>query len=131
MGKNISNKKCRQKGQAMFVVIGLLSLGLVLMTTNIMVGIIEHDLTLALQQSDQGRALAEAGAEEAVLRLLRNPDYEGGSFVIDEKNVNINVEGDNPKVITSQINYLGAEKELRVKVDTTSGETDTVSWQEE
>lgn len=122
--------KIRQQGQAMFAVVGLLSLGLLILSTNILVGIIEHNLSLIWQQSDQGRCIAEAGTEEAVLRILRDPDYGGGILVIDGRNVTIEVTGNNPKTITSQVNFFGKEKRIRAEVTLGTGESEITNWEE-
>ncbi len=114
----------------MFAVVGLLSLGLLMLSTNILVGIIEHNLSLGFQQSDQGRCLAEAGAEEAILRLLRDPNYQGGQLVIDGRDVIINISGDNPKTIESSVNYFGKEKRVRVRVLAGVGDSQITSWEE-
>lgn len=123
-------KNKKQSGQAMLAVVGLLSVGLLMATTNILIGIIGHDQALAFQQSDQGRCLAEAGAEEASLRLARNPDYSGGQLVIDEKNVNIEVSGDNAKTVVSSVNYFGKIKKVQVTVNISSGLAEITDWQE-
>lgn len=112
-------------------VVGLLSVGLLMASTNIMIGIIQHDQALALNQSDQGRALAEAGVEEAVLRLLRDKDYSGGSLVLDGKNVTIEVTGDETnKTITSSVNYFGKNKAVQAEVTNLSGVMEVSSWQD-
>lgn len=120
----------QQSGQAMIAVVGLLSVGLLMASTNIMIGIIQHDQALAFQQSDQGRCLAEAGVEEAIIRLLRNPDYQGGQLVLSDKNVNIEVSGDNPKTIVSTVDYFGKVKSTKVEVSLTSGSLEVLSWED-
>jgi len=114
----------------MFAVVGLLSLGLLILSTNILVGIISHDLSLISQQSDQGRSLAEAGVEEAALRLLRDPGYHGGTLVIDDKNVIISVTGDGPKIITSEVDYFGKDKKIRAEVTLGVGQSQVTNWEE-
>jgi len=121
----------KQSGQAMLVVVGLLSVGLLMASTNIMIGIIQHDQALALSHSDQSRALVEGGVEEAVLRLLRDNSYSGGNLVIDGKNVTIKVTGDETnKTITSSVNYFGKNKLVQVEVVNISGIIEIDSWQD-
>jgi len=125
-----NQKKNNQKGQAMFAIVGLLSLGLLVLSTNILIGIIEHNLSLSFQQSDQGRVVAEAGLEEASIRLLRDPDYEGGQLLINGRNVIIEVSGENPKTISSSVNYFGKLKRVRAEVIFASGQNQLSNWEE-
>ena len=125
-----NQKKNKQKGQAMFAIVGLLSLGLLVLSTNILIGIIEHNLSLSFQQSDQGRVIAEAGLEEASIRLLRDPEYDGGQLVINGRNVIIGVSGENPKTISSSVNYFGKLKRVRAEVIFASGENQLSNWEE-
>ena len=127
---NSKYTKNKQKGQAMFAIVGLLSLGLLILSTNILIGIIEHNLSLSFQQSDQGRVVAEAGLEEANLRLLRDPDYDGGTLVINGRNVIIDVSGENPKTISSSVNYFGKLKRVRAEVIFASGQNQLSNWEE-
>lgn len=43
--------------------------------------------------------LAESGVEEAILRLVRNPQYISGTLTSGEGTATINVTGENPKII--------------------------------
>jgi hypothetical protein len=126
----MKNKK--QSGQAMLAVVGLLSVGLLMASTNVMIGIIQHDQTLYFQQSNQGRQLVEAGVEEAIIRLLREPDYQGGQLVIDGKDVKIEVlEGDqSDKVIIASVNYFGKEKKVQAEINQSSGRLEIESWED-
>ncbi len=126
MIKKIKN----QSGQAMIAVVGLLSVGLLVASANMMIGVIQHDQALAFQQSDQGRCLAEAGVEESIIRLLRDPDYQGGELVLDDKNVNIEISDSNPKVITSSVDYFGKVKTVEAEIILGSGGLEIVSWED-
>lgn len=45
--------------------------------------------------------IADSGAENALLRLLRNPDYPGETLPVGDGEAQVNVTGTDPKTITS------------------------------
>jgi hypothetical protein len=53
---------------------------------------------------------AKAGYENALLRLLRDPDYTGETLTINGGSVTITVSGTDPKTITSIATKAGFTK---------------------
>jgi hypothetical protein len=94
-------------------------------------------LTLATSQSNQQfmqgqQALsnAESGVENALIQLLRNPNYVGETLTLPDGTATILASGSNPKVVNVSGVAGSAVRKLRVTISTTAGVSEIVSWQE-
>lgn len=82
-------------------------------------------------QSERALAAAESGAEEGLLRLLRNPGATGPfSLSLDGSDVTITYMGTTPQVITSQATYGSLTRTLQVEASFTDGQLNVSEWQE-
>ncbi len=73
---------------------------------------------------------AEGGAENAILRLLRNPEYTGESLNIGLGTDTINVTGTTDKVIVSEGNYNSFTRKVRVNGTFVSNQLNITDWLE-
>ena len=74
--------------------------------------------------------VAESGAENAMIRFLRDPNYAGETLAVGSGTATITVTGTNPKIITSagvNGNYL---RKIQVTLDNTNNILSITSWQE-
>lgn len=76
-------------------------------------------------------AVAESGAENAILRLLRDPSYTGESNLpIGPGTATIVVTGSSPTIITSIATVGIYSRTIQVAVTNTGGLLTITSWQE-
>jgi hypothetical protein len=72
---------------------------------------------------------AEGGAETALLKLLRNPNYTGETFTIDLTAVTISVTGSTTKTILSQATMGTITKKVQIVVNyPLTGSMTVSSW---
>lgn len=76
----------------------------------------------------RARHTAEAGAENALLRLIRNPNYSGETLVIDGATATIVVSGTSPKTIISSSTSGGITQAVEVVADYINNRLTVVSW---
>ncbi len=74
--------------------------------------------------------LAESGAEEALLQLLRNPSYAGETLTTAAGTATITVTGTNPKTIVSSATVSTFRRKIQVDASFTGGVLTVTSWQE-
>lgn len=72
-----------RKGQALISLIFISVIGITIATGAVMLVLINSQSTLDLQQSTLVFEVAQSGAEKALLKLLRDPDYTGETMVVD------------------------------------------------
>ncbi|MBI4079240.1 MAG: hypothetical protein HY429_03000 [Candidatus Levybacteria bacterium] len=83
-----------------------------------------------LEQGMNALSIAESGAENAYLRLIRDTTYTGESVALDGGTAVIQVTGTNPKVIRSQGTIGLYTHIVEVEVQITNNEYTISSWKE-
>ncbi len=84
-------------------------------------------------RSEQGASafqVAESGAENAILRLLRDPSYQGETLTVGEGAATITVTGTDPLTITSVGRVNTFSRTVRVVVGYTDYIISIQSWNE-
>ncbi len=79
------------KGQALISLLFISLIGITIATGATMLVLINSQSGLKFQQGTIAYELAQSGAENALLRLLRNPAYTGESMSIGDGTVDIQV----------------------------------------
>lgn len=91
------------------------------------------DNTLGSSQTQSGLSslmLAESGIENAMLVLLRNPDYTGEVLTIGDATVTVDVSGTTEKTIVSQSVIGNHSKKIEVTASYVDNVLTITSWQE-
>jgi len=109
------------------IIISAICLAIALSVT--LAGIGEIQMGADLAQSDKARAFTEACMDEALLQLIRDPDYSGEDLTLNGGTCNINIDktGPNP-IITCAGSFKQFTKSLRVEFDMANKKI--LSWQE-
>jgi hypothetical protein len=82
-----------ERGQAFITLIIIAALGIIIATTAAIIIVINSQSGMELQQGIVAYDIAESGAENALLHLLRNPEYTGeANLAVGQGTVNISVE---------------------------------------
>ncbi len=74
--------------------------------------------------------LAESGAEEAMLRLLRDPAYAGETLTTIDGAVTIAVTGSSQKTIVSTATVSSTVRKIQVVAGYTNNILTVISWKE-
>ncbi len=78
-------------------------------------------------QSITATQIADSGAENALLRLLRNPNYTGETLTVGNGTATITVSGSNPKTINS-IGKIGDFQKTVQVIVTYNNTMSVTSW---
>lgn len=120
------------KAQILITLLIFMSVGIII-TSAAVVLILTNSLGITkMQQGNLAYSTAESGIENALLRLLRNPNYTGETITIDEGTATINIEatGENQKTITSSGKLGNFLRKIQVAIDYTDNTLIILSWKE-
>ena len=82
------------------------------------------------EQNAQALEIAEAGAENALVRLLRSTNYTGETLAVGDGSVTVTVNGTNTKTITSVGTIANFSRTIQVVITMTNGVLAVTSWSE-
>lgn len=100
-------------------------------TAAVAIGITSTRDTTSLSLGEEAVAVASTGAENAVLRLLRDGSYTGETNLpIGAGSATITVTGTTPKTITSTGTVSGMIRKIEVIVAIVNGQLTVTSWRE-
>jgi hypothetical protein len=108
-------KRKNQKGQALITLIIFIVVATTVIAGAVAATIINSQATGKLAQSEESLKIAEGGAENAVLKLIRNPNYSGEILSIGNGTATITVTGSGTKTIVSE----GTEGNFKRKIQVT------------
>lgn len=118
------------QGMALVTVIIFAAVAMLVITAAVSMGILSSMSSRQMLQGQHALLLAESGAENALLRLLRNPVYTGETLTMDGGTATIVVSGTNPKIISVEGKSGSIIRQIEVRVSDTSGAMSVDSWQE-
>ncbi len=90
------------RGQALVVLLVFMLVGLTITTAAVIMVIVNSRAATTFSQSVVAQGIAESGAENALLRILRDPSYAGETLTIGDGSATVEVTGTQDKIITSQ-----------------------------
>jgi hypothetical protein len=122
------NKK--NKGQALVVLLFYMIIAITLSTTAVAVMVSNSLSVTRSEQNIQALEIAEAGAENALVRLLRVTGYTGETLTVGDGSVAVTVSGVNTKTITSVGTIASFSRTIRVTATITNGVLAVTSWSE-
>lgn len=120
------------KAQILITLLIFMSVG-IMITSAAVVLIITNSLGMTkMQEGNLAYSTAESGVENALLRLLRNPNYNGETMTVGEGTATISVEpsGVNQKTITSSGRLRNFLRKIQVIIDYTNNTLTILSWKE-
>ncbi|MDP2585656.1 MAG: pilus assembly PilX N-terminal domain-containing protein [Candidatus Levybacteria bacterium] len=106
--------KVKEKGQALITLLFFVLISLTITSGAIIIIITNSTSASKLAEGTQAYYAAESGVENALLRLLRDPNYTGETLTIGSTTAVITVTGANPKTVVS----IGQNGNFKRKVST-------------
>jgi len=119
-----------QKGQALVSIVVLAAAAAVIAAGAALTAISLSKTAALSKDSDKVYYLAESGAEEALLALLRDPTYTGNNQKLDNTSVVISVTGINQKTIISEAFNNNVKRRVEVLAQLTNNILTITSWKE-
>lgn len=93
--------KVGEFGQALITLLFFVLISLTITSAAIIIIIVNSISASKFQEGTLAYYAAESGVENALLRLLRDPNYSGEIMVVGPSTVTITVSGNNPKTVVS------------------------------
>jgi hypothetical protein len=117
-------------GQALVVLLFFMIIAITLSTTAVAV-MVSNSLSVTRSElSARAIELAEGGAQNALVRLIRMTTYTGETMNLGDGTATITVSGTNPKIIQSVGTIGEVSRIIQVVVTTTNGISTITSWTE-
>jgi len=117
-------------GQALVMLLMYMMIAIIITSASVMLIIINSQATDSLYQGSTAYDIAESGAETAMIKLVRNPNYSGETVSVGSGQAVITVTGDNPKTIVSRGTLNNFTRSIQVIADTSNNTITATSWKE-
>lgn len=120
-----------KSGQALVLLIVVMVVGTVITSAAVIFAIVNLKAASNLQSGEEAYAIAESGAENGILRLVRNPSYTGETLDVGNGQAVISISGSGGNLtIVSE----GVKGNFRRKVEVTGGYVNNIftvsTWKE-
>lgn len=122
--------KDSQSGQILTILLFFVSVTVIVTTAAVSLIITSSLGASKFEQSMMAYDVAEAGVENATLRLLRDPNYTGETLTVNGGTATISVTGTNPQVVTARGQLNNFVRIIRVEVASSNGVLEIQSWSE-
>ncbi len=126
MKKNIHTNK----GQTLIILLMYMIIAIIVTTASVALVINNSRGTDKLYQGTNALDIAESGAETAMIKLLRDPNFAGETLTIGSGQAVITVSGTNPKTVLSKGTLNNFTRTIQVTVDTSGNTVTVTSWKE-
>ncbi len=119
-----------QSGYMLTALLVFLVVIIVITTTSVMVSVSSLRGETYFDAGSEALSAADSGAENAILRLLRDPTYSGETLPVGNSQVEITIVGSAPQVITSVADSGSFERTVEVQLQRVDGMLQVISWKE-
>lgn len=119
-----------QRGAALITLLIVTAASMLLLSAMSLMVVNTLQSTTTIASSHQVYYAAEAGIENALLLLIRNPSYSGEELNISDVDITITVSGTDPIYITAVARRQEVVKTIMATVSNTSGELEVIAWKE-
>lgn len=124
-------KHRKTNGQAIIILLFYMVVAITLTTTTVAVIVANSLAVTSTEESMHALEVAEGGAENAIIRLLRDTQYAGETIPLDGGEAVISVSGTTDKTIRSVGNVGNFSRTIEVVAQfSADGVLSVVSWQE-
>lgn len=120
-----------RNGQALITILFFMAIGITVATAAVMVTLANAGTTSSYVQGEGALSAAEAGIENAMVRLLRDRAYVGETIVFGNATAVVQVTGDAQKTIRSQGRNSNATRTAVAQISYDDSVLRVTSWREE
>lgn len=127
--KKINNHS--QSGMALVTVLIFTAVALIVIVMGVTLSITQVDSAVTYSSGQEAILTAESAAENALIRLLRNPNYAGETLTFENGTATIVVSGVSPnKQIDVTADVSSSVRKLRIGFSDVDGILQVNTWQE-
>ena len=120
----------KESGQTIIALLIFMMITIALTTVAATITITNVRSNNALVSGQQALHYAESGAENALLRLLRDPNYTGESILFSEGTATISVSGTTTKTVVSEGVSGNHRRTVTITADHTNNVLTPTTWSE-
>ena len=120
-------KKNTQDGQALLTFLIFVLISLTITSAASVVSVINSQSSEKIEQGTVATQAAESGAENALLRLLRDPSYTGETLAIGTSSIVITISGSTITAVATNGNF---QRQIQVVTSYTNNVLTITSWKE-
>ncbi|OGF99893.1 hypothetical protein A3D78_02150 [Candidatus Gottesmanbacteria bacterium RIFCSPHIGHO2_02_FULL_39_14] len=124
------NQYRTSRGQTIILLLAFVIIAIIVTTAAIISISVNIKATDKVYQGTTVYDLAESGAENAIIKLLRDNNYSGENLDLPQGTLEITVTGNNPKLIRSTAVIGNFIRTIEVSVDTSNNILTVLSWKE-
>ena len=128
--KRPASRHSPSAGQTLVILLVFMAMAMTITISATVVTLVNTRAASAYSSGEDALSLAETGADNALLRLLRDPAYTGESMTIGNGNVTITVSGTTTRSITSRGTSGGFVRTVQVTATMSNNTLVTTSWKE-
>jgi hypothetical protein len=122
--------KIKEKGQALITLLFFVLISLTITTSAIII-VMSNSITVSkFEQGTTAYYSAESGIENALLRILRDPNYAGETLNIGETTVVVTVTAGNPQTVTSVSQNGNFKRTVSAQISYNNGYYTISNWKE-
>lgn len=125
-----SQPQSDQSGYVLTALLVFMVLIIIVTTTSVLVSVSSLRSETLFDSGIVALQAADSGAENAILRLLRDPSYTGESMQVGTADVTITVTGSAPQVVTVVADSGAFERTVQVELERVSGVLQITRWME-
>ncbi len=131
MTKTPTKHQQTQSGMALTTVLVFSAVAIIIITLGITLTVIQASSSRQFIAAEQALTLAEAGMENALIRLIRDPNYSGETLTLTAGTATITVVADGTnRIVTVVGENATASRHLQAIVAEENGSSVLTSWQE-
>lgn len=119
-----------QRGQALITLLFFVLVSLTITSAAIIIIIINHISVSRSQEGTIAYYMAESGVENALLGILRDPNYTGETLTIGTGTAVITVTGTNPKTVVSVGQNGNFKRRVSAQMNYNNGYYTFSNWKE-
>lgn len=119
--------KTQQKGQAVVALLFFMTISISIVTAMVIIVLNNVTAVSSLEQGNSAYYAAESGAQNALLRLIRDPSYSGETLTVDGGTVTIQVANG---IATSTATVASSVRKVQVNTVYNNNIRTVTSWTE-
>lgn len=128
MSRQYPSHTTRSSGQALVILLAFMATAMTLTVAATIVTLVNTRTTSTFVLGQDALSLAESGADNAMLRLLREPSYAGETMNMNGGTVTITVSGSTTRTITARASVGGAIRTVEVTAASSDDALTITSW---
>ncbi len=118
-------------GQAMILLVAFVGLAMSIITAAVAVNILGGQNARGTEASTEALTIARSGVENAMIQLIRDPNYAGETLSVGGGTATVTVTGTTQKTIRSVGTVPDHSRTIEVVASSSGGIVSVVSWSEQ